>query len=224
MYFADRFLPACYAFLGAGIPCMSYTVQRSQKILKETNYWNELGLLLGGRQVHLYLTGVEMSGNYKKDSIDGGEEVGPWWPEKSAETCGSQPPCVRVSTAIDFLRGCGHGKEQRASQRKKTTPFFPCEVGDFAQRGNTIFPMIARAIIETAPIVSAHISSSWYCSFGTILGTVVAAPVRRRTKPAARRVTDDPLPPPPRTPNSSQGLNMPVECWRGTAADFFLQP
>lgn len=94
---------------------MPYIAQRSQKILKETNYWDELGLLLGGRQVHLYLTGVEMSANYTKDSTDGGEEVGPWWPVVSAETCGSQPPYAKVSTAIDVLRGCGHGKEQKAS-------------------------------------------------------------------------------------------------------------
>lgn len=37
--------------------------------MKDTKYWEELGRLLPGRRVHLYLTGMEISGNYKLSRI-----------------------------------------------------------------------------------------------------------------------------------------------------------
>lgn len=49
-----------------------------QKILRESNYWDDVFLIFNGRKVHLYLTGPEMSGQdgvFKTGRKEGKEDV-----------------------------------------------------------------------------------------------------------------------------------------------------
>lgn len=52
-----------------------FALNSYQRLLKETDYWDELGRLLAGRKVFLYITGEDVSGSYVKLREDE-EQVG----------------------------------------------------------------------------------------------------------------------------------------------------
>jgi len=76
----------------------------SQKILRESDHWNELFALLGKRKVRLYLTGSEMSGKdgvFKKDEGRGDqqEQQAEGQEEKTSVRKDCQPMSVHSSVA-----------------------------------------------------------------------------------------------------------------------------
>lgn len=65
-------------FHGSINPTIFLALVSHQKILRETDYWDDLFLLLDGRKVRLYLTGPEMSGKdgvFKTGRKEGQEDV-----------------------------------------------------------------------------------------------------------------------------------------------------